>query len=298
MKQDIRDKLQISHNDIIELNFIRRQDTYVFRKYYKQGLRSQIMEVLAAKDVIKQNKGEFINGIKRYPWARPKKILRIFRTKFESFEQIFDEIKKYKLIEQYLPRDSYSKSYEFIVDYIQEGQRDVMLCGLQDFIEGNVLNPWDLYQKNYLENLFSNMQQEARNPSKMTFARFIEKIQKQVSEFIESLKKMILETGYLPDLAGIGNLIVTFDGDIKLVDINNISKISSGPEICLDDKGYPVCDKSIEAISIMEQVLMGQTIDNTKEPYRIFLDPLRIKAVKNMEEKFHGALKSTERYPI
>ena len=297
MTQDIRDKLHISHNDIIGLNFIRKQDTHVFRKYYKQGLRSQIMEVLASRDVLKQDAGEIINGIRHYPWARPKKILRIFRTKFESTEQIFDEITKYKIIEQYLPQDAYSKSSEFIVDYIREGNRDVILCGLQDFIDGKVLNPWDLFQKKYLENLFSSMQQEGRKPSKMTSDQFIGRLRKQASTFIKSLKKMMLETGYLPDLAGIGNLIITFSGNIKLVDINNITKVSFGPEIRLDDKGYPVCDKSIEALSIMEQMLLGRVIDKTEKPYEIFLAPQRMKAVKDLEEKFHGSLKSTLLYP-
>ena len=99
MQADIRNRKHISHKDIIELNFIRKQNKYVFRKYYKQGLRSHIMEVLHAGDVLKQNKGDTINGIRHYPIAKPFKTLRIFRTKFNSLSEIMKKIGKYKIIE-------------------------------------------------------------------------------------------------------------------------------------------------------------------------------------------------------
>jgi len=100
-----------------------------------------------------------------------------------------------------------------------------------------------------------------------------------------------LEVNYIPDLAGVENLLVTRTGNIKLVDINNISKVSFSPRISLDDKGYPVCDKSVEAISILEQKLMDKPIDKTEKIYRTFLAPQRIKEVKYLEEKFHRSLK-------
>ncbi len=50
MTIDIRDKTHVSHRDVMGLNFIKKQDTYVFRKYYKQGLRSQIIEILDYRD--------------------------------------------------------------------------------------------------------------------------------------------------------------------------------------------------------------------------------------------------------
>ena len=152
MTKDIRDKSYISHEDIIELNFIRKPGVYAFRKHHKQGLRSQIMEVLDPDDVINQNRGEIINGILFFPWAMPLKMLRIFRTGFDSLKDVFEEIRKLKTIEKYLPSDSYAKSDEFIVDYIRGGERDCILCGLQEFVEGKVLNPWDLAHKNHLEN--------------------------------------------------------------------------------------------------------------------------------------------------
>lgn len=297
MTEDIRDKSHISHQDVMGLNFIKKQDTYVFRKYYKQGLRSQIIEILNSSDAIKQDKGEIINGIRFFPRARPLNILRIFRAQFESMENVFEEVKKYKILEDYLPPDAYSKSCEFVVDYIREGKRDFILCGLQEYIEGKVLNPWDLFHKNHLINLVRSMRDQGHNPLKMTTEQLIQRVKKQASKFIDSLKRMILEANYVPDLAGIGNLILTACGNIKLVDINNISRVSWGPDIGLDDKGYPVCDKSIEAVSIMEQKLLDRAIDETETIYKIFLDPERIKRVKALEAKFHHTSRFRELYP-
>ncbi len=123
MIEDIRDKSHISHQDIVGLNFIRRQERYIFRKYYKQGLRSQIMEVLDSRDFHKQNRGEVVDGIRRFPWAKPLKMLRIFRKKFESPEHAFEEIRAYKILEKYLPQDCFSASCEFVVDYIQKEKK-------------------------------------------------------------------------------------------------------------------------------------------------------------------------------
>ena len=291
MTKDIRDKSYISHENIIELNFIRKPGVYVFRKYHKQGLRSQIMEVLDPDDVIKQNKGETIKGILFFPWAKPLKMLRIFRTKFDSINDVFEETRKLKIIEKYLPPDSYAKSDEFIVDYIKNGKRDFILCGLQEYVEGAALNPWDLINKNILADLFTNMKAKKQNALEMNTSQLIKRFERKVENFIESVKKMILEVNYIPDLAGVENLLVTRTGNIKLVDINNISKVSFSPRISLDDKGYPVCDKSVEAISILEQKLMDKPIDKTEKIYRTFLAPQRIKEVKYLEEKFHRSLK-------
>jgi len=295
--EDIRDKPHIDHKDVTGLNFIRKQKAFVFRKYFKQGLRSQIIEVLDSSDVLKQNRGEFIDGIRFFPWAKPLKILRIFRAKFESLESVFGEIKKYKILEKYLPPDSYSKSCEFIVEYIREGQRDLILCGLQEFVDGLVLNPWELVQKNHLAKLVRNLRDQSPNSLEMTNDQFIHKVQEKSGKFIEGLKLMIIEANYLPDLAGVGNLILTSSGNIKLVDINNISEVSFGQDIKIDDKGYPVCDKSIEAISIMEQNLLERTIDRTEKLYKIFLDPQRMKNVKDLEDKFHQSIKLKQHYP-
>jgi len=291
MIKDIRDKAHISHEDIIELNFIRNPGAYVFRKYHKQGLRSQIMEMLDPDDVIKQNRGEIINGTLFFPWAMPLKMLRIFKIRFDSLTEVFEEIRKFKIIEKYLPSDSYAKSEEFIVDYIWNGNRDFILCGLQEYVAGEILNPWETTGINQLENLFAGISVNRRNALEMTTEQLVKRFQKRVENFIKSVKKMILEASYVPDFAGVENLIITSGGDIKLVDINNISGVSFGSDISLDDKGYPVCDKSIEVISILEQKLLDRPIDKTETLYKIFLDPQRMKDVSVLEEEFHRSLK-------
>jgi hypothetical protein len=284
MIKDIRDKSHISHEDVLSLNFIRKPGAYEFRNYHKQGLRSHIMEVLDPGDVLKQNKGEVVDGIRIFPWAKPLKILRIFRTKFWSTKEVFEEIKKLKIVEKYLPDDSYAKSDEFIVDYIWNNNRDFILCGLQEYVEGEVLNPWDPISKIQLAGLFTPMEGHG---FQMTSEQLIQKFYKKVEHFIACVKKMILKANYVPDFAGVENLLITPTGNIKLVDINNISKVFLEPEIRLDDKGYPVCDKSIEAISMLEKKLLGKPIDKTERFYKIFLDPQRMKAVGELEEKFH-----------
>jgi hypothetical protein len=287
MTTDIRDKSRITHEDILELNFIRKPGAYVFRKYHKQGLRSHIMEVLDPEDLIKQNQGEMIDGIRIFPWAKPLKILRIFRTKFFSTEEVFEENKKLRIVEKYLPDDSYAKSDEFVVDYIWNSNRDFILCGLQEYVEGEVLNPWDPISEHQLARLFAPIKGYGPNGFQMTSEQRIKKFYKKVEHFIACVKKMILEANYVPDFAGVENLLITPAGNIKLVDINNISKVFLRPEISLDDKGYPVCDKSIEAISMLEKKLRGKSSDMTEKLYKIFLDPQRMKEVGTLEEKFH-----------
>jgi hypothetical protein len=287
MIKDIRDKSHITHEDVLALNFIRKPGAYVFRKYHKQGLRSHIMEVLDPGDLLKQNKGELLDGIRIFPWAKPLKILRIFRTKFFSTQEVFEEIKKLKIVEKYLPYDSYARSDEFIVDYIWNKNHDIILCGLQEYVEGEVLNPWDPIPENQLAGLFTRIEGHEYHGSQMTSEQLIHKFYKKVEQFTACVKKMILEANYVPDFAGVENLLITPTGNIKLVDINNISKVFLGPEISLDDKGYPVCDKSIEAISMLEKKLLGKSIDMTEKLYKIFLDPQRMKEVGTLEEKFH-----------
>jgi hypothetical protein len=287
MIKDIRDKSHITHEDVVALNFIRKPGAYVFRKYHKQGLRSHIMEVLNPEDVLKQSKGEILDGVRIFPWAKPLKILRIFRTKFFSTQEVFEEIKKLKIVEKYLPDDSYAKSDEFIVDYIWNKNRDFILCGLQEYVEGEVLNPWDPISEHQLAGLFFPTEGHGFSGFKMMSEQLIHKFYKKVEHFTACVKKMILEANYVPDFAGVENLLITPTGNIKLVDINNISKVVLGPKISLDDKGYPVCDKSIEAISMLEKKLLRKPIDNTEKLYKIFLDPQRMKEVSALEEKFH-----------
>ncbi|MDL1960036.1 MAG: hypothetical protein LWW99_11905, partial [Deltaproteobacteria bacterium] len=85
---------------------------------------------------------------------------------------------------------------------------------------------------------------------------------------------------------GAGNLILTRSGNIKLVDINNVSRVSFDSIISLDDRGYPICDKSIEALSLIEQKLLGRFLLRTDPIYDTFLDPERVKEVRALDEEF------------
>jgi hypothetical protein len=70
------------------------------------------------------------------------------------------------------------------------------------------------------------------------------------------------------------------------VDINNISPVFFDSQVHLDEKGYPVCDKSIEALSLLEEKIFGRPVDMDDDIYRFFLNPLRSNAVKKKEALF------------
>jgi hypothetical protein len=70
------------------------------------------------------------------------------------------------------------------------------------------------------------------------------------------------------------------------VDINNISRVSFDKAVHLDDRGYPVCDTSIEALFLFEKGLLNKSISDEEHLYKTFLDPQRIMAVKAAEKKF------------
>ena len=57
MVEDIRDRPRLEHLDIIELNFIRDPGDFLFRRHYRMGLRSHIMEVLKPADVTIEKNG-------------------------------------------------------------------------------------------------------------------------------------------------------------------------------------------------------------------------------------------------
>ena len=108
----------------------------------------------------------------------------------------------------------------------------------------------------------------------------------QASRFVRRLKQMVLESKHIPDLAGAGNLILTDSGIIRLVDINNITRVRFDDTIHLDEKGYPVCDKSIEALAAIETKLLGRPIDPADPLYSRFLDTTRRQAVAAREHAF------------
>jgi hypothetical protein len=295
MVEDIRNRLSIVAEDILGLNFIRTEAPYVFRRHYRQGLRSHVIEVLPMDDFERETTGVVMDGIRIFPKARPVKMLRIFRTRFASMERAVEEVRRVKLVEKYLGPDCLALSNEFLVDYWKGNKRDLMLCGLQEYVEGVVVDPWSAIQHNLLEELLQCIQgmglERRENAVEIPLEKARERARVKADQFIRRMKAMIWEIHYVPDLAGIENLIFTAGGNIKLVDINNISPVSFGPSIYIDDKGYPICDKSIEALSLLEQKLLDRPIDHADGIYRIFLDPERISRVKALERAFHEKFK-------
>jgi hypothetical protein len=252
------------------------------------------MEVLGPDDVRTEREGIIIEGTRWYPRAKPVKMLRIFRTKFDILKEALEEIRTVKIIEKYLAPDHLAVSDEFIVDYFNGEGRDFILCGLQEYVEGELLDPWGIIDRSYLAERLSPAAVERQVASNKNTESLTQSLQKKAEEFISQVKKMILEANYVPDLAGVGNLLVIPGGNIKLVDINNISKVTFESTIPIDDKGYPVCDKSIEALSFLEQKLLDRPIDMKETIYGTFLDPGRMKEVRALEEKFRFSMKHGE----
>jgi hypothetical protein len=288
MGEDIRDKLYVSSADVYALNFIRPPSAYILRRHYLQGLRSHIMEVLAARDVALEKSGMVSEGIKWFPRAKPRRMLRIFRTKFSGRSQAYEELRRVEVIGHYLGPRLHARSNEFLVSYRFDGLADILLCGLQEYVEGLPIEPW----KGFLnaERLVDNLIRPGvagKSPSGVDRDTLTRLVERNAAAFCRAVRRMIADTGLIPDLAGEGNLILTDQGDIKLVDINNISTIRFDDRIALDDKGYPVCDKSVEALSELQRHLAGRPIDVSDRLYTVFLAPDRMAEVAALEKRFH-----------
>jgi hypothetical protein len=230
--------------------------------------------------------GVIIDGAKWYPRAEPLKMLRIFRTRFKNLQEAEEEIQRVKTIESYLGPENFAKSDEFLVDYQLNGKRELILCGLQEFIQGAILDPWDQLDDSHLISILRRISFETFEEAESIADQWVEQVRNKAETFIGKIKKMILEARHVPDLAGIGNLLLTHDGDIKLVDINNISQTSFDSNIHLDDRNYPVCDKSIESLSLLEQGLLQRPLQQDDTIYRTYLEPSRMEEVKALEKEF------------
>jgi hypothetical protein len=286
MMEDVRDRPSLSEADVLALNFIRRPARYVLRRHYRVGLRSHIMEVLQPADVAREREGVTVDGVTWFPRAKPLRMLRIFRTRFRSLTDAEAEVRRVKAIETYLDPDHFARSEEFLVDYLTGGRRDTLLCGLQEFVEGETLEPWSALDRGYLLALFLQMDCSKTDHSGAGGEEWLLRLRRSAETFISQIKKMIVETRHIPDLAGVGNLLVTSTGTIKLVDINNVSPVKFRPGIELDDRGYPVCDKSIEALSLLEEKLLGAFDWRGDSIYRSFLIPERMKEVEALVKEF------------
>jgi hypothetical protein len=287
---DIRDRTRIDHGDVVRLNFIKDSTPYVFRRHHRQGLRSHVMEVLFKQDITREIKGVEMDGIKWFPRARPLKMLRIFRKRFHDFKEAFREIIRLRIIETYLAPNHMALSNEFFVDYPHAEAYNILLCGLQEFIGGELLDPWGYLGREYLLNIHQSMTHPGSDHPQGGFGPWCKAILENADNFINRVKDMAERAHYIPDLAGVGNIIITPSADIKLVDINNISKISLDSKIYLDGKGYPVCDKSIEALWRLETYLLNRT-DAAYPLYRVFLDPERMKEVEALDKHFHASIR-------
>jgi hypothetical protein len=253
------------------------------------------MEVLDPRDVETETRGKKVNGLTVYPRAMPLKILRIFRTRFAGLEEARHELKRVRIMQDYLEPSYMARPEEFLVDYACDGNPDFLLCGLQEFVEGEIFEPWHHVSEDLLRSLFRNMVQPAGDSGKGSDA-WVESVIRNVEGFVRQARRMIAEAHHVPDLAGVGNLILTRTGELKLVDINNISRVSFDSKIPLDDRGYPVCDKSIRVLSRLEQELLGRLTEKNDPIYRTFLDPKRIDQVKVLEEQFHLSGLSTSSF--
>lgn len=286
---DIRDQNHLSGNDVEKLNFISSSGNYRFRKYYRSGLRSHIFEVIRATDLEKETQGVKIDGIRMFPRAEPIRMFRIFRQRFVDTETIFREIKKYKMLLQWIGKDFIAASQEFIVDYSLNGKSQILLCGLQEYIKGDILDPWRLFSADCVNAIFKAAGNE---PAKIE--ALAATARNSIASFVKRIRVMVKQTGFIPDLAGNGNLIITPDGHLKLVDINNIVRIDFDDIIRIDDKGYPSCDVSIQVLAILEEVILGSSPDRNDPFYTKFLTPERKKNVKELERKFYEDLKASQ----
>ena len=286
---DIRDIASIAGEEVAQLNFIRNSSAWHFRRHNRQGMRSHIFEVISAQDLIKETAGEIIDGIRWYPRAVPQYMLRILRTRFATLQETLEEIKKYTLVVKFLGPEFIALSNEFIVEYTGTGQSEIVLCGLQEYVGGEILDPWGLLGEAPLDTLYQS-RFSVDNSDKNLSAKWL----KSIATFVKRMRKMINESGYVTDLAGNGNLILTSTGGLKLVDINNIIHVSKDDTILLDDKGYPSCDKSIEVLWILEDKIL-RTPNLSDDPlYRHFLSAERSKRVRRLGEKFFERLRLSE----
>jgi hypothetical protein len=297
MNPDIRDKATLDHTDVRALNFIRADLPYRLRRHYRHGLRSHILEILDPADVAREQAGILVDGLRCFPRARPRRMFRIFRSRLGSLDSALKEIGRVKIVERYLAPDLMATSVEVLVDYQGPAGRDLILCGFQEYVDGVVIDPWTLLDSGeLLAELYRQVASRAMG-APLPEPAWIEALTQQAVEFGQRIRRMMTESRHIPDLAGAGNLMVTPRGGIRLVDINNISPVTFGARIDLDEKGYPVCDKSVEALALIEEKLTGRPVDRNAPVYRHFFAPQRRRAVAEQEQRFWQAFSAGREPP-
>lgn len=273
----------LSNSSLEQFNFIRTPAAGCFRRHFRSGLRSHLFELIRAGDIETEQTGKIIGNIRQFPRARPARMLRVLRTPFNSLDQALGEIEKYKLILKFLGPGLVARSEEFIVEYRGTGPRKILLCGLQEYIQGTTLDPWHLTGKEALKHFYT--------PNATTdYREFVHRAVSAIKTFVKAVRTMIHTTAYIPDLAGVGNLMLTPEGGLKLVDINNIIEIKQDPAIQLDDRRYPCCDKSMEVLFILEHKILQQPLPMGDPLYQRFFTPERMDRVKKLEQAFYNRL--------
>jgi len=286
MSEDIRNKPTISHSDVIALNFVVSSPPYIFRRHHRQGLRSHVMEVLYPADVAIENTGVVIDGVRQFPRAVPSNVFRIFRSRLGTLEEALAETERVKIVSKHLAPDFMAHSSECIVEYHGPRGYELILCGFQEYIEGDIIDPWTILDAATLLPTLYNSMSDRGIILNVPREQWVPEARKKGAQLIDRFKLMITHSGHIPDLAGVGNLIITPNGEICLVDINNISPVNDDSAILLDEKGYPVCDKSIEALSLIEEKIVGRSIDMEEKLYKRFLAPQRKHLVQEKVELF------------
>ncbi|MEE4608456.1 MAG: hypothetical protein V2L15_06180 [Desulfobacteraceae bacterium] len=281
---DIRDCDRIQHADILALNFIRGDAPCVFRRHFRTGLRSRIIEVLDADAAARETRGVMVDGVRCFPRARPVKMLRIFRTRFVDLAQGLHETRRLKRIERWLAPEFLAASEEFYVDYRWGGRRQILLCGLQDYIHGVALDPWQAAGPGYLERLHRQLVEETG--TRMGVTPFKERLRENLNGFVSAVRNLMEQEQILPDLAGVRNLVVDADGRLRLVDINNIQDLDFGDAVVLDDKGYPVLDKSLDALDLLLFHFLGRRDLRRDEVLGRFFTPDRRVRVEAAARRF------------
>jgi len=251
------------------------------------------MEVLDPKDVSREKGGVRVDGLWLFPRAVPLKMLRIFRRRFTDLTEAREEIRRVKTVQACLAPDHIARPSEFLVDYLGPGKWEILLAGLQEYVAGEVLEPWGELGERHLRSLLDRMRMDDRREPSGARDHWMDQVRTRAEEFVSRVRKLILEARLVPDLAGVGNLLLTRTGGIKLVDINNISEVSPEPIIPLDDRGYPVCDKSIAVLFHLEEKLTGRSPRRDDPLYAPFLSPERVERVKAAEQRFHLSTTAT-----
>ncbi|MGI9537374.1 MAG: hypothetical protein ACR2PB_09900, partial [Desulfocapsaceae bacterium] len=102
------------------------------------------MEILNAADVATEKTGTLVDGVRQFPRALPSSMFRVFRTKFKNFGEVWAEIERVKIVSEYLAPEFMAHSYECIVEYHGPHGSELMLCGFQQYIEGDIIDPWTI----------------------------------------------------------------------------------------------------------------------------------------------------------